>query len=219
MSLNDENIKGIGGPPRESSDAGQVKHPYKSWLIGSIAFVAVVALIGSGIWSRVRANARLRTETSQVALTPVSVVTLQRTTPVQEIILPGNVQPFITSPIYSRTNGYLKKWYVDIGAHVKQGQLLAVIETPEVDQQLEQSLSNLNTAKANLALAEITKNRYEGLLKSHAVSQQDVDNAVGTYNANKAIVDANQANVKEIQALQSFENIFTSRNRASCEFT
>jgi RND family efflux transporter MFP subunit len=102
----------------------------------------------------------------------------------------------------------LKKWYVDIGARVKQGQLLAVIETPEVDQQVDQSLSNLNTAKANLALAEITKNRYEGLLKSHAVSQQDVDNTVGTYNANAAIVEANQANVKQLQALQSFEKIY-----------
>src|SRR6202035_1719318 len=132
----------------------------------------------------------------------------KQTTPAQEIILPGNVQPFITSPIYSRTNGYLKKWYFDIGAHVKQGDLLAVIETPEVDQQLEQSLSNLNTAKANLALSEITKNRYEGLLKTNAVSQQDVDNAVGSYNANKAIVDASQANVKQLQALQSFENIY-----------
>ena len=143
-----------------------------------------------------------------MALTAVSVVSPKQTAPAQEIILPGNVQPFITSPIYSRTNGYLKTWYVDIGAHVKQGQLLAVIETPEVDQQLEQSLSNLNTAKANLALAEITKNRYEGLLKTHAVSQQDVDNAVGTYNANKAIVEANQANVKQLQALQSFEKIY-----------
>jgi len=138
----------------------------------------------------------------------VSVVSPAPTTPAQEIILPGNVQPFITSPIYSRTNGYLWKWYVDIGAHVKQGQLLAVIDTPEVDQQVEQSLSNLNTAKANLALAEITKNRYEGLLKSNAVAQQDVDNAVGTYNANKAIVDASQANVKQLQALQSFERIY-----------
>jgi RND family efflux transporter MFP subunit len=102
----------------------------------------------------------------------------------------------------------LQKWYVDIGAQVMQGQLLAVIETPEVDQQVEQSLSNLNTAKANLALAEITKNRYETLLKAHAVSQQDVDNAVGTYNANKAIVEASQANVKQLQALQSFEKIY-----------
>jgi len=113
----------------------------------------------------------------------------------------------------------LQKWYVDIGAHVKEGQLLAVIETPEVDQQVEQSLSNLNTAKANLALAEITKNRYEGLLKSHAVAQQDVDNAVGSYNANQAIVDAAQANVKQLQALQSFEKIFPRRvqsERATC---
>ena len=118
------------------------------------------------------------------------------------------MQPFITSPIYSRTNGYLRKWYFDIGAHVKQGQLLAVIDTPEVDQQLEQSLSNLNTAKANLALAEITKNRYQGLLTKNAVAQQDADNAVGTYNANKAMVDASQANVKQLQALQSFEKIY-----------
>jgi len=143
-----------------------------------------------------------------VALTAVSVVSPKQTAPAEEIILPGNVQPFITSPIYARTNGYLRKWYADIGAHVKQGQLLAVIETPEVDQQLEQSLSNLNTAKANLALAEITKNRYQGLLKSNAVAQQDADNAVGTYNANKAIVEANQANVKQLQALQSFEKIY-----------
>ena len=183
-------------------------HSYKQWLIASIALIVVAALVISGIWSRVRANGKLRAETSQVAITAVSVVSPQRTTPVQEIILPGNVEPFITSPIYSRTNGYLKKWYFDIGAHVKQGQLLAVIDTPEVDQQLEQSLSNLNTAKANLALAEITKNRYEGLLKSHAVAQQDVDNAVGNYNANTAIVEAAQANVKQLQALQSFEKIY-----------
>jgi RND family efflux transporter MFP subunit len=144
----------------------------------------------------------------QVAITPVSVVLPKRTAPAQEIILPGNVEPFINSPIYSRTNGYLKAWYADIGAHVQKGQLLAVIETPEVDQQLEQSMSNLNTAKANLALTEITKNRYEGLLKTHAVAQQDVDNATGAYNANKAIVDASQANVKQLQALQSFEKIY-----------
>src|SRR5207302_2908964 len=148
-----------------------------------------------GVWSRVSASSTLRAATAQAALPAVSVVSPKQTAPAQEIILPGNVQPFITSPIYARTNGYLRKWYFDIGAHVKKGQLLAVIETPEVDQQLEQSLSNLNTAKANLALSEITKNRYQGLLKSNAVSQQDADNASGTYNANKAIVEANQANV------------------------
>jgi RND family efflux transporter MFP subunit len=138
----------------------------------------------------------------------VSVVSPKRTAPTQEIILPGNVQPYISSPIYARTNGYLKKWYFDIGAHVKKGQLLAVIETPELDQQLEQSISNLNTAKANLALAQITRNRYEALVKKNAVPQQYVDNAVGTYNADNAIVEASQANVRQLQAMQSFEKVY-----------
>ena len=177
-------------------------------MVLAISLIAVAALLASGIWSRVRAGRALSVETAQAALPAVSVVSPKQTAPAQEIILPGNVQPFISSPVYARTNGYLRKWYFDIGARVKKGQLLAVIETPEVDQQLEQSLSNLNTAKANLALAEITKNRYEGLLKTNAVAQQDVDNAVGTYNANKAIVDANQANVKQLQAMQSFEKIY-----------
>jgi len=208
MSSQTEDVKQTAGQSLQSNDVGVGKHSYKQWLALLIAVIVTAALLIAGIWSRVRASAKLRTETSQVALTAVSVVSPARTTPAQEIILPGNVQPYITSPIYSRTNGYLQKWYADIGARVKQGQLLAVIETPEVDQQLEQSLSNLDTAKANLALAEITKNRYEGLLKSHAVSQQDVDNAVGSYNANQAIVDASQANVKQLQVLQSFEKIY-----------
>jgi len=193
-------------PP--SNHVGAGTRSRKSWLLLAIVVIVVGSLLASGIWSRVRARTTLKAETAQVALTAVSVVSPKQTAPAQEIILPGNMQPFITSPIYARTNGYLRKWYADIGAHVKQGQLLAVIETPEVDQQLEQSLSNLNTAKANLALAEITKNRYQGLLKSNAVAQQDADNAGGTYNANKAIVEANQANVKQLQALQSFEKIY-----------
>src|SRR5712671_2468168 len=197
-------VSGHSGPV----NVGVTRPAYRRWLVAGIAFIVVAALLASGIWSRVKDRSALSAETAQVALTSVSVVSPQRTAPAQEIILPGNVQPYITSPIYSRTNGYLQKWYVDIGARVKQGQLLAVIATPEVDQQLDQSLSNLNTAKANLALAEITKNRYEGLLKSHAVSQQDVDNAVGNYNANSAIVQASEANVKQLQALQSFEKIY-----------
>src|SRR5271154_1433430 len=190
------------------NDGGTAKHTRKPWLVFAIALIAVTTLLVSGIWSRIRTRRTLNAETVQVALPAVSVVSPKQAPRAEEIILPGNVQPFITSPIYARTNGYLRKWYADIGAHVKQGQLLAVIETPEVDQQLEQSISNLNTAKANLALAEITKNRYEGLVKDNAVAQQLVDNAVGTYNANKATVAANEANVKQLQALQSFEKIY-----------
>jgi RND family efflux transporter MFP subunit len=208
MSSQTEGVNQIVGQPLHSNHIRGGKGSYKQWVAVSIAIIVIAALLGSGIRSRVKARTALDAETSQVAITPVSVVSPERSTPTQEIILPGNVQPFTTSPIYSRTNGYLAKWYVDIGAHVKQGQLLAVIDTPEVDQQVEQSLSNLNTAKANLALAEITKNRYEGLLKSHAVAQQDVDNAVGNYNANQAIVGAGEANVKQLQALQSFEKIY-----------
>jgi RND family efflux transporter MFP subunit len=206
--IEDKDGRQIGGQSRSLNDVAVRRRPHKQWLVLVIALIVAAALLIWGIWSRVSARKTLNVETAQVARPAVSVVSPKRTAPAQEIVLPGNVQPFISSPIYARTNGYLRKWYVDIGAHVKQGQLLAVIDAPEVDQQLEQSLSNLNTAKANLALAEITKNRYQGLLKANAVSQQDSDNAVGTYNANQAIVEANQANFRQLQALQSFEKIY-----------
>jgi RND family efflux transporter MFP subunit len=208
MSSKQEQSTQIGGQTFPLNEVRQTRRGLNKWLGMAIAFILVAAVFISGVWSRVSARKTLNAETAQVALTAVSVVTPQQTAPTEEIVLPGNVQPFITSPIYARTSGYLRKWTVDIGAHVKKGQLLAVIETPEVDQQLQQSFSNLNTAKANLALAETTKNRYEGMIRSNAVSQQDVDNTVGTYNANKAIVEANQANVKQLEALQSFEKIY-----------
>jgi RND family efflux transporter MFP subunit len=204
QSQNKERIERQTIPSNEPAQ----KRSKRGWLVLIVALVVVGALLSSGIWSRVKARTTLKTETAQVALTAVSVVSPKQTAPAEEIILPGNVQPFITSPIYARTNGYLKKWYFDIGAHVKKGQLLAVIETPEVDQQLEQARSNLSTAKANLELASITKSRYQGLLKSNAVSQQDADNAVGTYNANKAIVEADEAAVQQYAALVSFEKVY-----------
>src|SRR6266704_3302119 len=208
MSQQTEERKQIDGQTLPSYDVARGQRPHRRWLGVTIALIAVAALLVSGIWSRVRARTTLKAETAQLALTAVSVVSPKQTALAQEIILPGNVQPFITAPIYARTNGYLKKWYVDIGGHVRQGQLLAVIETPEVDQQLQQARSNLLTANANLELAAITKSRYQGLLKSNAVSQQDVDNAVGTYNANKAIVQADQAAVDQYTALVSFEKIY-----------
>jgi RND family efflux transporter MFP subunit len=180
----------------------------KRWLAALVITLIVAAILIFGIRSRVKAENNLRTATAQMAVPSVSVVKPKQTASAQEIILPGNVQPFISSPIYARTDGYLKKWYFDIGAHVKAGQLLAIIQTPEVDQQLAQARSNLATAQANLELAKITRDRYQGLLGKHAVAQQDVDNAVGTYNANKAIVDADMANVQHYAALVSFENVY-----------
>jgi len=203
-----EDRRQMGEPPPPLNDLAAGKRSRKAWVVVAVAVTAVAALLVSGIWSRVKAGATLRAETTQAALSAVSVVSPKQTAPADEIILPGNVQPFITSPIYARTNGYLAKWYFDIGAHVKKGQLLAVIETPEVDQQLQQARSNLLTAQANLELASITKTRYQGLLKSNAVSQQDVDNAVGTYNANAAIVEADKAAVQQYSALVSFEKVY-----------
>jgi RND family efflux transporter MFP subunit len=184
----------------------------KNWIIASAILLVFAGTFAYRIISRLRDAATVRAETTQMAVPSVSVATPERSAPLQEVVLPGNVQPFISAPIYARTNGYLKTWYADIGAHVKKGQLLAVIETPEVDQQLQQSRSNLATSEANLKLSEITKNRYQGMLATHAVAQQDVDNAVGTYNANKSIVQANQANVKQLETLQSFEKIYAPFN-------
>jgi RND family efflux transporter MFP subunit len=208
MSQQAEEKKDVGVQTPPPNDVGRSHSPRRRWLSLAVALIVVAVLLVSGILSRVRARTTLKAETAQVALTAVSVVSPEQAAPTQEIILPGNVQPFITSPIYARTNGYLRKWYVDIGGRVKQGQLLAVIETPEVDQQLQQARSNLLTAQANLELAAITKSRYQGLLKSKAVAQQDVDNAVGTYNANKAIVEADKAAVDQYTALVSFEKVY-----------
>jgi RND family efflux transporter MFP subunit len=198
----------VAQAPQPSGHVPPQQPPRRGWLVGIAALLLFAGLFASGVVHRIHTNASLRAETADMAVPSVAVVSPQHSAPSQEIVLPGNVQPYVTAPIYSRTNGYLQSWYFDIGAHVKKGQLLAVIASPEVDQQLGQSRSNLETAQANLRLAEITRNRYLDLLKTHAVSQQDADNAVGTYNANKAIVDANQANVKQLEALQSFEKIY-----------
>jgi RND family efflux transporter MFP subunit len=180
----------------------------RRYVLPLITAVVVLAVLVFGIQSRLRAEATLRTLTAQMAVPSVSVVQPKAGIPVQEIILPGNMQPFISSPVYARTDGYLKKWYFDIGAHVKAGQLLAAIQSPEIDEQLSQAKSTLATAEANLNLAEITKTRYEAMFQKHAVAQQDRDNAEGAYSANKAMVDADMANVRHYEALVSFEKVF-----------
>jgi RND family efflux transporter MFP subunit len=195
----------LGTPPIPNNPRGGQNW---RWLIVALVGIAVIWVLASGIRSRVKAAAALETVTAQMAVPSVSVVAPKRTAPAQEIILPGNIQPFITSPIYARTDGYVKKWYFDIGAHVKTGDLLAVIQTPEVDEQLSQARSTLATAQANLELAQITRERYQSLLTKHAVSQQDVDNANGTYAANKAVVDADMANVRHYGALVGFEKVY-----------
>ena len=153
--------------------------PARRWWIAVLAFVIVVAIVISGILPRINARAALEKETAEMSIPTVSVITPKRGAPTREVVLPANVQAYIDSPIYARTNGYLKRWYTDIGARVKAGQLIAEIETPEVDQQLRQSRADLATAEANLNLSQITATRYEDLLKTDSVSKQDTDNAIG----------------------------------------
>jgi RND family efflux transporter MFP subunit len=175
-------------------------------------FVAVLAvvviLVVLGIIPRARARQALREETNRLAVPVVTVVRPQREAPSEEVILPGNIQAFIDAPIYARTSGYLKKWYADIGTHVKQGQLLGQIETPEVDQQLQQARADLATGEANLKLSQITASRYLTLFKTDSVAKQEVDNAVQDAAAKNAMVKSEEANVRRLEQLVAFEKIF-----------
>jgi RND family efflux transporter MFP subunit len=166
------------------------------------------AAIYFGIRSRVANANTLARATEQSAIPIVNVVHPKRGAPTAEIVLPGGAQAFVDAPIYARTNGYLKKWYFDIGARVKQGQLLAEIETPEVDQQLEQARSELETAKANLNLAMTTADRWKKLLEEDSVSKQETDQAISNLQAQKATVESNAANVRRLEDLRSFEKVY-----------
>src|SRR5690242_16318197 len=167
--------------PRLTS--GHKKNRRSRWWILVLAVVTAAAIVVAGILPRIQARTALRRETAEMAVPAVVVVQPKRSAPAQEIVLPANVQAFTDAPIYARTNGYLKKWYVDIGTRVKAGQLLAEIDTPEINQQLRQALADLATAQANLNLSKITADRYAGLLKTDSVSKQESDNAAGDYEA------------------------------------
>src|SRR6516165_3487989 len=173
-----------------------------------IALLIITVVVIAGIVPRRRARAELANQTKELAIPSVAVVRPTPGAPQMEIVLPGNLQAYSDSPIYARTNGYLKKWYVDIGGRAKAGQLLAEIETPEVDQQLDQARADLNTARANYKLSEITASRYADLLKTDSVSKQDVDNANGDFEAKRATVASAESNVRRLQELQSFEKVY-----------
>ena len=173
-----------------------------------VVVIGVALVVLWGISSRRKANAQLSQETQELAIPTVSVIHPKADAPQQEIVIPGDMQPYTDAPIFARTNGYLKKWYADIGANVKAGQLLAEIDSPEVDQQLQQARADLATSQANMNLAEVTATRYKDLLKTDSVAQQDVDNATGNYDARRTAVESAQANVKRLQDMQAFEKVY-----------
>lgn len=177
-------------------------------LIGGIAFIIIaLALAFWGVNSRTRALAVVANETRALAIPTVEVISPTLGAPREEIVLPGAIQPFSDAPIYARTDGYVRKWYVDIGTRVKAGQLLADIDTPEVDRQLDQARADLSTAEANMRLAQTTAERYRELMKTDSVSHQDLDNANGAFEARQAAVEAARANVKRLDQLHDFGRI------------
>jgi len=171
-------------------------------LAGGLGF-----LIYNGIGVRVSAESTLVKETHEATALDVAITHPKQIGGSQEVILPGNTQPFIDAPIYARTSGYLRKWYADIGARVHKGDLLAEIDSPEVDAQLLQAKATLATANANLQLAQIEATRWQALIKTNAVSQDETDQKLGALNADKAIVAADEASVKNLEDLVSFEKV------------
>ena len=182
--------------------------PKRGIWIAIIGLIVVACVVVAGILPRIKAKADLRGETNELATPTVSVMQPRKGANAEEVVIPGNIQPFIDSPIYARTNGYLKKWYMDIGTHVKAGQLLAEIDTPEVDQQLQGAKSDLATAEANEKLAQSTSTRYEDLKSTDSVSKQDVDNAEGDFAAKKATKESAAANLKRLEDTQAFQRIY-----------
>jgi len=195
----------------DSNNPGPNK-PGRAFSKRALAITAIVTAftalaIVSGLHSRVKAQTRLR-ETAQASAIPyVDVVSPKASADADEIALPGSTSAFNDTPIYARTSGYVKRWYVDIGARVKKGQLLATIETPELDQQLRQARADLENAEANLQLATTTAARWQHLLETDSVSHQETDQAVSDLHSKRALVNSSRANVERLEQLQAFERV------------
>ncbi len=194
---------------RAALDAPPARGLTRGTWIGLIVVVLVLAaIVVLGIASRSHQQGVLEQENKQSSVSDVQIIHPSGSNVSDEIALPGNTQAFMDTPIYSRTSGYLKSWNFDIGAHVRKGQLMAQIETPELDQQLQVAQADLKSSQANLDLAVSTAARYQNLLKTNSVSKQETDVATGDEAAKRAARDASEANVRRLTQLQSFENVY-----------
>jgi RND family efflux transporter MFP subunit len=176
-------------------------------IIGIVALTAAGALVANGLVNRARSKQELQQWTNAQAIPTVALAQITHSDAGQSFILPGNIQPYNKAAIYARVNGYLKSWSKDIGAQVKAGDVLATIDAPDLDQQFAQAKATLASAKANYDIAAITANRYGILVKKQAISQQLADQASADEAAKKAIMDADEANVNQLEAMEDFKNI------------
>jgi RND family efflux transporter MFP subunit len=197
------------GSQMEPGRGGQ--QPAKSNRLFTFLIGAAIVLVVLGAFTLFQRRAQyhaLAETTEALAIPTVAVIHPTAEVAQEDLVLPGTLQAYVESPIYARTNGYLKKWYHDIGSRVPKGELLADIDTPEVDQQLSQARADLNTAQANANLSRITSNRFQDLIKTDGVSKQEVDNAVGDYEAKAATVKSSEANVRRLEELESFKHVY-----------
>jgi RND family efflux transporter MFP subunit len=190
-----------------SAQPVKTPRPRRLILVGIIALVAAGAIAANGLISRARSTQDLVQWTSAQAVPTVALATLAHGDAEQSLILPGNIQPYYKAAIYARVSGYLKSWEQDIGAHVTAGQVLALIDTPDLDQQLEQAKADLATADANEQLAAVTAKRYSALVGRQVVSQQAMDEKAADAAAKKTIADSARANVRRLEALESFKSV------------
>jgi RND family efflux transporter MFP subunit len=197
---------------REPSRTGPQEQASRSkgkrllWFLVIPALLACAALVTAH--ARRTSNESLAATTKTLSLQNVNVIHAELGSPVTDLTVPGTAQAFSESPIYARINGYLRVWNADIGAHVRKGQLLAVIEAPEVDQELSHARAMLAQAQANLELAKVTSARYRDLITSNSVSQQEVDNNNQNLSSQTANVQAASAEVGRLEQLQGFEKIY-----------
>ncbi|MGB9333391.1 MAG: efflux RND transporter periplasmic adaptor subunit [Candidatus Acidiferrales bacterium] len=186
--------------------SGKSRGPWR-YILPAIAVLVFAGVAIWGIQSRLGVRAALNSAAIESTRVPVAVIHPRPADSAGDIVLPGNVQAYLETPIYARTNGYLRRWYVDIGGRVKAGQLLAEIDTPEIDQELRQAEAAQLQAQANLDLAKSTADRWQNLLKSDGVSQQEVDQNVSAFHAREADLLAAKANVQRLKDLQSFQRV------------
>ncbi len=190
-----------------NTDESRVAPSVKTRLLRLTPLVLVPLALGVGILPRLQAHAALRTQTESFSVPVVSVVRPKETPAVQRIELPADVQAYQEASIFARTNGYLTHWYKDIGTQVPAGELLATIETPEVDAQLEQAHADEHTARVQYDIAKVTADRWVGLLKTNAVSREVAEQDVATMKARAATLEATEANVHRLSKLQSYEKV------------
>lgn len=176
-------------------------------LIGIVALLVAAGVVASGIVSRVHARQEMTTWSATEAVPSVVAYTPSKSNVAQTLVLPGHLSAFVDAPIYARVPGYLHAWYADIGTHVKAGQLLGLIDTPDLDQQLQQARADLQNAVANEKLAATTARRWGEMLKQDSVSQQEADEKASDLTARQATVAASEANVRRLEALESFKRI------------